>query len=177
MHFIIDSSPREDGNGNWIADRLAEKYPDSERLKLSKMTYSGCKACGSCRKNNSFCIQNDDLGKYLSRFAEANGLILVAPNYMGFINGTAKSMLDRFYCMRTAEKMSRFKEGTKFAFLLTQGSHNRDKGSAAVDWMKRFAENYQLKYLGLTVPGCNNDNLDGIKLKKEDILMNFSFFF
>jgi multimeric flavodoxin WrbA len=175
MMIIVESSPRRTGNGSYLAERLEQKYPDNIHIRLREMNFKGCLSCGLCRKNDSFCVQKDELTSVYPQLAEADHIVLISPNYMGFLNGEAKAFLDRFYCMRDADKRSRFKEGATFIFLFTQEAHNRDKGSLAVDWMKRFAEKYSMKYFGMTIPGCERDSMDGVKLKEQDVMMNLSF--
>lgn len=174
--LIVESSHRS-VNGSYLANMVAEKYPGAERLRLADIKYTGCTACKKCREADSTCVLEDDLTPVLKKLTSEKSIVLISPNYMGFMNGGMKMFLDRFYCMRDSHKRSRFTEGAKLAFFMTQGSGNRNKGDLCVNWLKNMCEHYSLKYYGHTIPNCADDNTDGVRLKQEEIGMNLSFFF
>ena len=176
--LLVECSPRKDGNGAYLANVIAEKYTDErvEKIKLVDLNYGGCIACRKCKEQDSLCVQKDDLTPWLTELVKIDRIVLIAPNYMGFINGDTKQFTDRWYCMRDKQKISRFKEEAKLLFLFTQESTQRDNGDYTLNWMKRFAERYRLKFYGLTVPNCAYDNRDGVRIKKDEIMMSISFF-
>lgn len=174
--LIVESSHRS-VNGTYLADMIAAKYTGAERLRLSEIKFSGCTACKKCRENDSTCVMQDDLSPVLAKLPEEKQIVLIAPNYMGFMNGEMKLFMDRLYCMRRPNKQSRFAEGTKLAFFLTQGSGNRGKGELCQGWLKTITEHYAVKFYGHTLPNCSDDNTDGVRLKQEEIMMNLGFFF
>lgn len=178
MNILVESSPRRNGNGAYLADKIAKKYEAEgvKRLKLCDINFNGCTACRKCRENDSLCVQDDGLKEWLQEVRGAKRVILIAPNYMGFIDGRMKAFLDRWYCMIDSKKFTRFQEGAKLLFLFTQGSAQRDHGDVCQSWMKRVAEGCKLKFYGLTVPNCSYDNHDGVRLKEEEIMMSVSFF-
>ena len=175
---LVECGPRKDGNCAYLANLIAEKYTGDtvDRLRLWDLRYSGCMACRKCKEGDSLCVQKDDLTPWLEKLTDVDRIVLIAPNYMGFINGETKQFIDRWYCLRDSRKMSRFKDDAKLLFLFTQGSAQRDNGNNAQNWMKRLAEGYKLKFYGLTVPNCAYDNHDGVRLKKDEIMMSISFF-
>ncbi len=176
--LLVECGPRDDGNCAYLAGLIAEKYADEnvQKLKLWDLQYRGCSACRKCKEQDSFCVQEDDLKPWLAGLAKVDRVVLIAPNYMGFVNGEAKQFIDRWFCMKDRQKISRFKESAKLLFLFTQGSAQRDHGDNAQGWMKRVAEGYRLKFYGLTIPNCASDNHDGVRLKKDEIMMSISFF-
>ncbi|MDR0453775.1 MAG: NAD(P)H-dependent oxidoreductase [Deferribacteraceae bacterium] len=176
--LLIECGSRKDGNGAYLADMIVEKYANEnvKRVNLRDLRYSGCLACRKCKDQDSLCVQRDDLTPLFAGLAEVDRLVLIAPNYMGFVNGDTKQFTDRWYCMKDTRKISRFKEGAKLLFLFTQGSALRDHGDNAQHWMKRIADSYSLGFYGITVPNCAYDNHDGVRLKKEEIMMSISFF-
>lgn len=175
MALIVESSPRGI-NGSYLAEKLASKYGGVDVLRLKDISFSGCKACGECRKNDSLCVLKDDLSYWLEKLEHEKQIILISPNYFGFVNGEMKMFTDRFYCMRKANKNTRFAEGAKLVFIVTQGSPNRSAGDRALEWMKAVVERYSIKFYGHVIPNCQ-DNTDGVRLKEEEVMMNISFFF
>lgn len=177
---IINGSPRKNGNSSFIATELEKKFlekGDSVKvLNLNDMSYKGCQGCLSCRKNNSFCVVNDDLGKLLSTFVETDLFVVISPNYYGFVTGQMKLFLDRWYCLKDANKRTKLREGAKGFFILTQGSPNRDHGKSVSDWAKHLFEGFGLKYYGYVLPGLSADNTDMAKVKIKEIIMNINMF-
>lgn len=178
MIVLIEGSPRKEGNGAHLAGKIAQKYAneDVKRMRLYDMSYKGCSSCRKCREQNTFCVLDDDMAGVYPLLAAADRIIIIAPSFYGHVNGEVKQFIDRLYCMKKADKTGKYKEGCKLVFLFTQGSPQRDRGAAEIEWMKKIAENSQLKYYGLTVPNCSFDDVDGIRLKEEEIMMSISFF-
>ena len=178
MTILVESSPNANGNGHYLAEKIMEKYAVEgiERFRLWDIDYRGCRGCMDCKNKDTFCTQADGLNVWLPKLAAASRIVLIAPNYMGFVAGEVKQFIDRWYCMRDANKMSRFKSGSKLIFLFTQGSGKRDRGDNAQNWIKSIADSFQLKYYGITVPNCERNNTDGVRLKQDEIMMSLSFF-
>jgi multimeric flavodoxin WrbA len=174
--IILEASPRTKGYGAYLGDIVARKYA-STRIHLAGLTYSGCKACMACQNGGSTCALNDDLRQILIDFQTETRIVLIAPNYMGFMNAAAKQVVERLYCMKDANKQSRFAEGTKLAFFMTQGSGNRDTGSLCMNWMRNIIEHYGIKFYGHVVPNCAYDNTDAVRIKEDEIKMNLGMFF
>jgi multimeric flavodoxin WrbA len=178
MILLIEASPRKKGNGAFLADRIEERFKDKgiHRFRLSEMNFKDCLACRSCRKNDSICVTNDDMQKLYPILLDADTIVLISPSYYGFVNGEAKKFVDRLYCMKKADKTSRYKEGAKLVFLFTMGKGNRDRGNNAQEWLKQIADNSALKFYGVSIPNCSFENTDGVSLKAEEVLMGISFF-
>jgi multimeric flavodoxin WrbA len=176
---IFNASPRKNGNCAFIKNEIIAKYNDKnviEEFHLNDLIYKGCQACYSCKNNNSFCVVEDDLNRLLPSLIETKVIILLTPNYYNFCSGQLKLFLDRWFCFSDKKGYSRFVNGTKLFFIVTQGSPNSQYSQAMVEWMKSFTSHYQLKFYGFIVPNCNNDNIDGARLKMNDILLHLSMF-
>ncbi|KAA0258880.1 flavodoxin family protein [Deferribacter autotrophicus] len=174
--FIVNGSPRKEGNSAFIAKALLEKYPDATLLNLNEMNYKGCQSCYTCRKENTFCVVNDDLKNVFESLAEADLIILISPNYYGFVTGQMKLFLDRWYCLKDANRMSKMKKGAKLFFVVTQGAQNRDYASNTTSWAKKVFESFNLKFYSYIVPGCKSDSLDMVKMKIDDLKMHLNMF-
>ncbi len=176
--LIINASPRKSGNSTFISESLKEKYGDScQVVNLAELNIKPCTSCRSCKINNSFCVIKDDISELYSKLLSADKIILISPNIMGFISSHAKILTDRFYCLKTSERKTKFEEGKKMFFILTQKSADRSHGNMAVNWAKGFFEQYGLKTFTFVIPNCGYDNTDGVKIKLDEIKMNVSMFF
>ncbi|MDR2870458.1 MAG: NAD(P)H-dependent oxidoreductase [Deferribacteraceae bacterium] len=175
--LIIETSFRS-SNGAYLANFIAEKYPSARRIRLADMVFSGCRACKQCKGAGAdLCVIDDDLSPIMASLLQEKQIVLIAPNYMGFMAGEAKLFIDRLYCMRDSAKKSRFAEGTKLAFFLTQGSGNRASGELCLGWLKSVCEHHMIKFYGHTIANCAEGNNDGVRIKQEEIAMNLGFFF
>ncbi len=160
--LIINASPRKSGNSTFIAESLKEKYGDScQVVNLAELNIKPCTSCRSCKINNSFCVIKDDISELYSKLLSADKIILISPNIMGFISSHAKILTDRFYCLKTSERKTKFEEGKNMA----------------ANWAKGFFEQYGLKTFTFVIPNCGYDNTDGVKIKLDEIKMNVSMFF
>jgi multimeric flavodoxin WrbA len=178
MILLLEASPRKKGNGAYLADKIAERFKENQihRFRLSELEFKDCLACRGCKRNDSLCVTKDDMQKIYPLLLDADTIVLVAPSYYGFVNGEAKKFVDRLYCMKKADKTSRYKQGAKLVFLLTMGKANRDKGNSTQDWLKQIADNNALKFYGVSIPNCSFENTDAISLKAEEVLTGISFF-
>ncbi len=174
---IINASPRKSGNSTLIAESLKEKYGSAcQVINLRELNIKPCTACRSCKINNSLCVIKDDISELYPALLSADKIILISPNIMGFISSLAKILTDRFYCLKTAERKTKFEEGKKMFFILTQGAADRSHGDMAANWAKKFFEQYGLKTFTMIIPNCAYDNTDGVKIKLDEIKMNVSMF-
>ena len=175
--LIINASPRKSGNSSFIAESLMEKYAgECEVINLRQLEMKPCTACRSCKTNNSLCVIKDGISETYPKLLSADKIIFISPNIMGFISSLAKILTDRFYCLKTSDRKSRFEEGKKMFFILTQGAADRSHGDMAANWAKKFFEQYGLKTYTMVIPNCAYDNTDGVKIKLDEIKMNVSMF-
>jgi multimeric flavodoxin WrbA len=176
--FIVNASPREDGNSSFIANRLKEKYSEDDLniLNLNSINYKGCQSCYKCRQANSLCEVGDDLSGVFGDLLASDLIILISPNYYGYVTGQMKLFLDRWYCFKDSKRITKFPENTKLFFILTQGAPNRDHGSKVVDWAKKFTESFGIKFYHYIVPGCESESTSIAKLKYDDISMHLNMF-
>ena len=71
---------------------------ETEILQIGSNIYSGCTACGSCRKYGNCAFGDDDgVNDILRLCAEADGFIFGSPVYYASPNGTLLSFMDRLF--------------------------------------------------------------------------------
>lgn len=177
---IINGSPRKNGNSAFIADSLLKSFKEKgysvDLLHLNEIDFKGCQGCLSCRKNNSFCVVNDELSKMLPKFVDLDLFVIISPNYYGAVSGQTKLFMDRWYCLKDGNRRTKLKEGVKAFFIFTQGSPNRDHGKSVVDWARHIFEGFGCKYYGYILPNCSSENIDMAKVKQKEIEMHINMF-
>ncbi|MHC4884489.1 MAG: flavodoxin family protein [Planctomycetota bacterium] len=90
-----------DGNVDRMVKALLDKSgQESEFVKLTDLTYSGCKGCVNLCAKPQCCTMEDDLKPWYEKILEADALVIGAPVYFDAINGMAYSFLERFYGYR-----------------------------------------------------------------------------
>lgn len=173
---IINASPRKNGNSSFIADKLINKFAEADYFFLPDLNFSTCTGCYACRNKESLCVIKDDLSLVYDSLISADLILFISPNYYGYITGIGKMFLDRCFCLKTKERRSKFKKEAKSFFILTQGSQNRSHGDNTQQWAKNFFTGFNMKFLGMTIPGCSYENTDGARLRMDELTMNINFF-
>lgn len=175
---LINAASGSDANSGFIADRLAEKYEDCERFDLCSLEFDVSCSPGKNDKGFKPDMVEPGLGEVMSAVNEADLIIFISPNYFSFLSGTAKLFLDRFHVFLNFSGRPTFvnRENKKFFFVLTQGSPNRSHGHSTQDWMKNFANIFDMKFFGMTVPGCKTGDPDAAKVKMDEISMSLNMF-
>jgi len=175
---LINAAAQSDVNSGLIADKLTEKYAGCNRFDLCSLDFDvsyGYKKDDSGFKPD---LVEEGLRDAMSAVNDADLIIFIAPNYFSFISGTAKLFLDKFYVFQNFSGRPTFpnKENKKFFFVLTQGSPNRSHGQSTQDWVKHFAGMFDMKFFGMTVPGCKAGDPDAAKMKMDEISMSLNMF-
>jgi multimeric flavodoxin WrbA len=86
-------------------DRLVQAVMEQsgqpyEFVKLTDLTYSGCKGCVHLCAKPQVCTIEDDLHSYYARILEADAVVLGSPVYFGSINAQTISFIERFFGYR-----------------------------------------------------------------------------
>lgn len=175
--LIINASPRRNGNCEFLATKLQEKYGNNCKLiNLIDLNFTPCVACRSCKLNNTLCVINDDMTDIYADILNAEKLIFISPNYFGFLSSLGKIFTDRWYCLKDINRVSKIEAGKKAMFYLLQGAPSKDHGKNICDWAKHFFTGYGYKFFTMTIPGCDYDNNNAVKNKLDEALMNASMF-
>ena len=169
MLILIDGSGRSDGNGAYLAGLICSKYHVAKRINLRELNFKDCNSCNDCRKQKSICTIEDDLQQFYPDFMEADGIILISPGYYGLPSGDVKKLIDRWYCMKKPRKQSRFKEGAKMLFFLTQGSRHKTS-YFALFWLGIIMRNHKCQFKGRLLTDCSFDDLEGVKRREINII-------
>ena len=73
---------------------------DTEYVKLTDLTYSGCKGCVELCAKPQVCLLEDDLLPCYRKLKEADAVVIGSPIYMSDINGMMVSFIERFFGYR-----------------------------------------------------------------------------
>lgn len=118
-------SPRKGGNTDILVQKALEgakeKGAETKIYYLNDMNIKGCQACMACKTKTDTCVQKDDMAPLYKEIAEADGVVIGSPIYMGNITGQAKVFLDRWYALVTGDYKSRLAPGKKALVILPQG--------------------------------------------------------
>ena len=99
----ISCSPRQGGTTDRLVREVLEGVEGfTEFVSLSGRRIGPCIACLGCVADN-VCKVRDDMGDLRPKIAEADALVIGAPNYFDILNGLAHCFLERFYQFRHQE--------------------------------------------------------------------------
>ncbi|MEK7353229.1 MAG: flavodoxin family protein, partial [Chloroflexota bacterium] len=79
---------------------LAKSGCDSEFVKLTDITFSGCKGCVDLCAKPQVCGLDDEARPYYQKIKEADAVVMGCTVYSGGINAIASSFIERFFGYR-----------------------------------------------------------------------------
>lgn len=134
----ISGSPRKGGNCEKMIKTVLKAAEnrgfETEEVLVSALKIAPCKACGACRERGS-CIIEDDMETVNEKLAQADGIIVASPVYMGNYPAQLKALFDRSVILRRQDFALKNKVG---AALTVGGSRNggQEKTIQSIqDWM------------------------------------------
>lgn len=124
--IAVYGSPRKDGNSNTLLKEAVRGAKDAGHevieYYLNDMNVKGCQGCRTCRKENCFCVVQDDLKDYWDQVQEAGALMVSAPNYCSLLCGPVVTYMNRHYCILNDDFTTRWKPGKKIVGIFSQGN-------------------------------------------------------
>lgn len=106
----IVGSGRKKGNTDILVETVLNGAKNNgfeiEKIYLSDMNISCCKACEGCAKTGK-CVIKDDMQIIYKRIEETQGLVLGSPTYFYNMSGLTKNFLDRLYAYEIFDKTDR----------------------------------------------------------------------
>lgn len=119
---------------------MAQSGHEYEFVKLSDLSYSGCKGCVQLCAEPRVCLYEDDLLPYYQKIKEADAVVVGSPVYFRSINADCFSFLERFFGYRHVNSAIQNKP-----FILVVCGH--DKIEEAADYLPRFLQRFGVKVL------------------------------
>ncbi len=96
----IVGSPRRGGNTETLVDEVlmgaGEAGATTEKVVLSEVEVSPCKACNECRRDGR-CVQEDDMVALLEKMKQSEVWVLGTPVYWWGPTAQFKAFIDRWY--------------------------------------------------------------------------------
>lgn len=96
--LVLSASPRKGGNSDTLCNQFMKGAEESgnntEKIYVSSQKIGYCTACYACREN-SVCIQKDDMNKILDKMVKADVIVLSTPVYFYSMDGQLKTLIDR----------------------------------------------------------------------------------
>ncbi|MGN1480892.1 flavodoxin family protein [Porcipelethomonas sp.] len=133
-------------------------------FKVNEMNIKGCMGCGSCRKNGTDCIIQDDMQKYYKELHECSALLVTSPNYYANIAGPMITFMNRHYCMNNPDKTSRLQPGIKLAGIFAQGApENYPDYPEKYDWYLSTFTGKGMELVGKQIIGGDSSREDAMK--------------
>lgn len=133
----VCGSPKKNGSTTLVGlnralEGVREFKTVTEVLELSNYTFSGCNACGACKRTGKCSIDDDFSNKIMPILEQDDikGFIFASPVYFGGVTSQMKTFIDRCVIFRRRG----FEWENKVAGALTIGnSRNGGQELAAMD--------------------------------------------
>jgi len=149
-------SPHRHGNTEILLDTFlkgaTEAGADTEKVILSRLSYSSCKGCNACHKTGE-CILKDDVHPVFERMLNADCLAISSPIYTMGITTELKGFIDRahyiwvrHYKLKTYPLPPEKKILHRGYFLSTAGMDRDDVFSTAIPMMTALFNIFGFSY-------------------------------
>jgi multimeric flavodoxin WrbA len=159
MVLILKSSPRENGNSNTLADRVAAGAKAAgasvECLMLHHMDIRPCDACDVCQETG-VCIVKDDMQQVYPLLEKADAIVIAGPVYWFTISAQAKMCIDRWYALSLSDGKFRDK---RIGIVLTYGDTDLYT-SGGINAIHTFESMF--RYIGTEITGMVYGSADEI---------------
>lgn len=150
---IFNGSPREGGNTDAVAGKLAEGARSRAQAvrcyQLRDLKIQNCIGCCTC-KRESRCQFDDDMTE-IRRSIQACGIMVFAsPNYWCEVTGLMKTFIDRLYFYHHPEN-SHLISGKKALILTTLGEKDNIEYESAVlvEFYRRLLKSLKVEILDM----------------------------
>jgi multimeric flavodoxin WrbA len=100
LGFSAGSIGREGNVDRMVKAILDQSGHDAEFVKLTDLTFSGCKGCVHLCAGPQVCKLKDDAQPYYEKIMEADAVVIGSPVYMNTVSTTASAFVERFYGYR-----------------------------------------------------------------------------
>ena len=106
--LIINGSPRKDGNSDYAAKHIINKFNSIElnEWKLRKTKIDHCNGCALCSsKVDLFCSRQDSFFERAEWMLQFDGVLIISPVYQGGVTSMVKQWMDRCEMFRMGRKL------------------------------------------------------------------------
>ncbi|MFH1502767.1 MAG: flavodoxin family protein [Candidatus Eisenbacteria bacterium] len=169
--LTLMGSPRHEGNTAAILrmfeERMSSHGHDVQRVNLSDLDVTGCRACYACRGNTEAhgCVLQDDALKLLDRLISADAIVYATPLYMWGIASDLRALMERHVSLVKGYMTPDYKslvDGKKAALLVACAGSIEGNADVVQDVFDRFSTYARFDVTGTYVqPGCTEPNALG----------------
>jgi len=131
--LLINGSPKKHGNTAFALEQMAQVFAaegiEAEILHIGNQAIRSCIDCHGCAKTGK-CVFDDAVNEAVSKFQEADGMVVGSPVYYASANATLIAFLTRLF------HISRFDKRMKVGASVTVA--RRGGCSATFDELNKF---------------------------------------
>jgi multimeric flavodoxin WrbA len=98
--FSAGSVGREGNVDRMVKALLEQSGHEAEFVKLTDLSYSGCKGCVQLCAKPQVCRLDDDAEPYYQKVKDADAVVIGTPVYFGAVASMALSFMERFFGYR-----------------------------------------------------------------------------
>jgi multimeric flavodoxin WrbA len=98
--FSAGSVGREGNIDRMVKAILAKSGHEIEFVKLTDLSYSGCKGCVQLCAKPQVCMLEDDLQPYYEKIKQADAVVIGTPVYFDTMTATVWAFIERFFGYR-----------------------------------------------------------------------------
>jgi multimeric flavodoxin WrbA len=98
--FSAGSAGREGNIDRMVKAILAKSGHEIEFVKLTDLSYSGCKGCVQLCAKPQVCMLEDDLLPYYEKIKQADAVVIGTPVYFDTMTATVWAFIERFFGYR-----------------------------------------------------------------------------
>ena len=154
--IAINVSPRKGWNTDMLLQQAlrgaADAGAETELIRLSDLTFSGCRSCFACRRagaETGRCMWKDDLQPVLDKMLSADAVFMGSPIYLSNVSGMMYCLMERlvFSLLSYDDYSKKLFEGSVnscFFFTMNASKEYADKGYRGL--MEQYAN--AMKRLG-----------------------------
>jgi len=153
---VLSGTPRKDGNSAKLAEAFIEGAEAAGKeitiFRVAGLQIGGCRGCEYCFRNQSVCVQQDDMPPILDALRKADALVLVSPVYYFSVTAQLKLAIDRFYAL--------YNQGMpvkRAALLMTCGDDSEAAAASSISMFRQISTLLKWEEAGVIIaPGLHN---------------------
>jgi multimeric flavodoxin WrbA len=119
--FSSGAAGREGNVDRMVKGIMSRSGYDSEFVKLTDLSFSGCRGCAHLCAKPRVCQLDDDLRPFYGKIRDADAVVIGSPVYFDAVNGTTVTFVERFFGYRHLESALK---GKPFVLAVSSGVYH-----------------------------------------------------
>jgi multimeric flavodoxin WrbA len=121
--FSSGAAGREGNVDRMVKGIMSRSGYDPEFVKLTGLSFSGCRGCAHLCAGPRECQLEDDLLPFYHKIREADAVVIGSPVYFNAVSGTTIAFIERFFGYRHLESALK---GKPFVLAVSSGIYHGD---------------------------------------------------